>query len=144
MTPALKIAALLALSTAPLASCATTLPTCAFVYAPWAYLSSDEGYWPSELTEHLKHVVPQLNGANLSSSVTLDQLSSYSPDVYLTSKDNITDADEPTEPWFVSRYGKPITSGWSNAPATIIAVQKDNGIVDIFYFHFYSWDSANK
>lgn len=122
----------------PLARAA--LPDYALKYAPYAYLDQSEGYWPSDITTHLQHVTPQRNHSALASSVTLAELSSYGSDVFLTSKDDVTDVDQPTEDWLVSNYGKPASGGKSAAPATIIAVQKANGIVDVFYFFFYSWD----
>jgi hypothetical protein len=127
----------------PLSATAATLPSYALTYAPYAYLHASETYWPSDITTHLQHVTPEQNGTNLASSITIDSLSSYGPDVFLTSKDDVTNADQPTADWLLSNYGKPSTGGKSAAPATIIAVQKSGGIVDVFYFFFYSWDLGN-
>lgn len=135
------LAATLFVLAPPLARAA--LPDYALIYAPYAYLASSETYWPSEITTHLQHVTPQQNHNALASSVTLGDLHSYSSDVFLTSKDVVTDADQPTEEWLLSNYGKPASGGHSAAPATIIAVKKANNTVDVFYFHFYSWNLGN-
>ena len=37
---------------------------------------------------------------------------------------------------------KPDATGFTPAPATIVAVNKPGGIVDAFYFYFYSYDHA--
>lgn len=119
------------------------LPSYALTYAPYTYLYSGEKYWPSDITTHFSHVTPQINRTNVATSVNAASLATFGSNVFLTSKDDVTDVDQPTEEWLLSAYGKPGSDGASKAPATIIAVQKENGIVDVFYFHFYSWDLGN-
>jgi hypothetical protein len=136
------VLALLLLALFPVAR-ASALPSYAINYAPYPYLASDETYFPSDIATHVQHVTPSSGGSSLASSVTLEDLSSYGSDVFLTSKDDVTNVDQPEEDWLVSSYGKPDSQGQSAAPATIIAVKKDNNIVDVFYFLFYSWDLGN-
>lgn len=81
---------------------------------------------------------PQINGTVLATSVTLETVSQYSAETYLTSEDN--QADHANVAWLTSTYGKPDSSGVAaSAPATIITVEKDGGIVDAFYFYFFSY-----
>lgn len=34
--------------------------------------------------------------------------------------------------------------GWSRAPATLVVVQKSHGVVDAFWFFFYSYNLGNQ
>lgn len=71
--------------------------------------------------------------------MTLTNVSSYGPDVYLTSLDD--QSKHASIDWIVAAYGKPDSTGHSAAaPATIIVAEKDGGIVDAFYFYFYSYN----
>lgn len=56
----------------------------------------------------------------------------------------LTSVDDPlTNPaWLTSIANKPNSAGLSRAPATIIAVEKGNGIVDVFYFYFYAFNQG--
>lgn len=117
------------------------LPDYVITYAPYSYLYSGEGFWPSDLAIHIQHVQPAINFKVVNSTVTLETLSSYGSNVDLTSKDNQLNAAK--IPWMVSEYGKPDSTGRAAAaPATIIAVEKPGGIVDAFYFYFYSYNLA--
>jgi len=73
-------------------------------------------------------------------NVTPQTLNTLPTTVYLTSKDNVE--DDPA--WLLSAENTPTNSGYSAAPATIIAVEKDGGIMDVFYFYFYSYNHGNK
>ncbi|KAL2031091.1 hypothetical protein VTO58DRAFT_106442 [Aureobasidium pullulans] len=75
---------------------------------------------------------------NVSTSVTLQTLNNFDSSTYLTSYDNV----ENNPAWLTSTYGKPDSKGYSAAPATIIAVEK-NGFVDVFYFYFYSYNHGS-
>jgi len=103
-------------------------------------LYSGEGYWPSDIAEHIKHVTPEINGTVQDPAVvTLENVSGISSDVYLTSLDD--QINHAKIDWMVSAYGKPDSSGnAASAPATIIVAEKDGGIVDAFYFYFYSYN----
>ncbi|KUI73510.1 Putative vacuolar protein sorting-associated protein TDA6 [Cytospora mali] len=114
------------------------LPDYAITYAPWSYLYSEEGTFPSDVAIHLNHTIPEVDyeATGSAGSVTLDTLDSYSSDVYLTSEDNI----ENNPAWLLSDYGIPDSSGYSAAPGLIIAAEKNSTTTDVFYFYFYSYN----
>lgn len=125
----------------------TPLPAYALTYAPISYLYSGESWWPSDVATHLANVIPEVDyvavpGFTSAGSVTLATLNAQSSSVYLTSKDNV----DTSPAWLVSAYGKPTTTtgGYSAAPGTIIAVQKNSTWVDVFYFYFYSYNYGGK
>jgi hypothetical protein len=139
-----RMLAFVSLAVAPLlAGAVTPIPDYAIKYAPYSYLSPGESYWPSDITTHLQHVFPSVNGQAVATSTTLANLSSYPSNTFLTSKDNVLSVDQPQTAWVVSAYGTPNGNGLSAAPATIIAVNKPSGIVDVFYFLFYSFNLGN-
>lgn len=94
---------------------------------------------PSDISVHLQHVVPEINFTNISSSVTFKTIGSLGADVFLTSKDPVEDSPA----WMNSTSNIPNAAGFTVAPATIIAVEKAGGILDAFYFYFYSFDEGN-
>ncbi|KAK9453586.1 hypothetical protein V1511DRAFT_512472 [Dipodascopsis uninucleata] len=127
-------------SAAAVSAQCSALPDYALVYAPYSYLLSTEAYFQSDIATHMKYVVPEDSSGNvLATSVTVNDVSQYNSDVYLTSTSNVNS----NPGWLYSSYGIPDSSGYSKAPATIIAVPKDNDIVDIFYFYFYSFNRGN-
>jgi hypothetical protein len=115
---------------------ATALPSYVTQFAPLSYLYSDEVYNPADVATHLTHVQPEVNMSATASSVTFSSIGSLSSSVYLTSMDDI----EKLPSWL--NGVKPDSTGSTSAPATIVAVQKSGGIVDAFYFYFYSYDHA--
>jgi hypothetical protein len=114
------------------------LPAYALTYAPYTYLQSSEGWFPSDIPFHLKHMSVEYNFKNVSTSVSLKTVNTFNSSTYLTSYDNV----ETNPAWLTSTYGKPNAKGYSAAPATIIAVEK-NGFVDVFYFYFYSYNHGS-
>lgn len=114
------------------------LPDYAITYAPWAYLYSGEETFPSDITVHLNHTIPEVDyeATGTAGSVTVDTLDSYGSDVYLTSEANIED----NPAWLLSDYGIPDSSGYSAAPGLIIAAEKNSTTTDVFYFYFYSYN----
>ncbi|KAI0640082.1 hypothetical protein C8Q77DRAFT_1045467 [Trametes polyzona] len=116
------------------------VPSFVLQNAPVSHLWSKEQWWPSDVAEHLTHVVPQVNFTAVAPAVTLEDLSSLGSDVFLTSKDDVT--KQPA--WITSEVGKPDASGKSAAPATIVLVEKDGGVLDAFFFYFYSFDHGGK
>jgi hypothetical protein len=117
------------------------LPDYALQFAPYSYLYSGEGFWPSDVATHLQHVTPEVNFAAVGPNQTLETLDGLASDVYLTSDDN--PLSNPA--WLVSTYGKPTSTGYSAAPATIIVVDKSTYLspsVDVFYFYFYSYNQG--
>jgi hypothetical protein len=134
----LAVAALAAAAPSKQSKRQQALPDYAITYAPYTYLYSGEGYFPSDITTHLANVIPEVNfvSAGAKGSVTVDNLNTYNSSVYLTSAD-----DTSTNPaWLVSAYGKPNSSGYSAAPGLIIAVEKNSTTTDVFYFYFYSYN----
>ena len=68
---------------------------------------------------------------------TVSTLNDVPPDAFLTSIDRVEAFPE----WLASTSNKPDGNGYSSAPATIIAVEKEDGkVVDVFYFYFYSFN----
>ena len=121
----------------------TPLPAYALTYAPISYLYSGESWWPSDIATHLANTIPEVDfvavpGFTAAGSVLLATLDAQSSSVYLTSKDNV----DSSPAWLLSAYGKPTTTtgGYSAAPGTIVAVQKNATWVDVFYFYFYSYN----
>ncbi|KAK6004290.1 hypothetical protein QM012_009140 [Aureobasidium pullulans] len=114
------------------------LPAYALTYAPYTYLQSGESWFPSDVATHVKHMSVEYNYKNVSTSVSLKTLDTFNSSTFLTSYDNV----ETNPAWLTSTYGKPNAKGYSAAPATIIAVEK-NGFVDVFYFYFYSYNHGS-
>lgn len=131
--------ALVAVDAAP-AKRAGGFPDFVIKYAPLSYLHSKEGYWPSDVKSHLEGIIPQIDFKTVGPSPTLQTLSGLPNTVSLTAKDNIL---KHNSKFFTTTYGKPDGSGLSGAPGTIIVVEKSGGIVDAFYFYFYSWNLGN-
>lgn len=119
------------------------LPDYAITYAPLSYLYSGEKWFPSDIRTHLENVQPEVNyvASGGSGSVTLETLSTYASDVYLTASDGpILNPLNSTPAWALSDYGIPDSTGLSTAPGTIIAVEKNSTTTDVFYFYFYSYN----
>jgi hypothetical protein len=102
----------------------------------------------------LIHTTPQLNYTPITSSSNhpllsnLDDLNKFGDHVYLTSD------DDPSNPpsWLRGDRNTPSSAsnsknkdkvGLSSAPVVIIWTEKDDGIVDVFYFYFYSFNQGN-
>lgn len=115
-----------------------SFPDFVLTYAPLSHLHSSEAYWPSDVAAHLPKLIPQVNFKPVGGTPTLETLSALGNNVYLTSVLDILTHDDP---YFTSDVGKPVNEA-SAAPATIIVVNKPGGIVDAFYFYFYSWNEG--
>lgn len=150
------------------------IPQYVLDYAPLVHLYSEEQFWPCDIAEHLFHVTPELNytpiqGRLQSSNLTnLDQLNEFEKGrhVYLTSDDNVEerpdwlggqknipddfseDMEERLSKPMYSRpsnhFRKQTQGGRSDAPAILITVNKGHGVVDAFWFYFYSYNLGNK
>ena len=142
---------------------AQDIPSYVLEYAPLVYLDEDEEYWPGDMGQHLLHTTPELNYEPIQELLrttmnltNLDMLNHYEKGrpVYLTSNDN--PADDP--PWLNGEENIPSSipeqgaysvasfsakGGYSKAPAVLIVVNKGNGIVDAFWFFFYSFNQGN-
>ncbi|OBZ79234.1 putative vacuolar protein sorting-associated protein TDA6 [Grifola frondosa] len=116
------------------------IPDFVLANAPISHLWSEESWWPSDIAVHLTHVVPEVDFDDVASSVTFTTISTLASDVFLTSKDDVL-----TQPaWMTSAVNEPDSNGHSGAPATIICVEKEGGILDAFFFYFYSFNSGGK
>ncbi len=141
------------------------IPRYVLDYAPLVHLYSGEQFWPSDIAEHLSHVTPNLNytpiqAKSINPNLTnLDKLNEYNRGryVYLKSDDNVEERPD----WLVSKKNIPKSSdyvdanvprenrrserqsGRSDAPAVLIVINKGRGIVDAFWFYFYSYNLGN-
>lgn len=89
----------------------TNIPQYILDYAPFIHLFSKEQFWPSEITEHLRHVSPYLNYSALETTAhnlnltNLDQLNEWNGGrfIYLQSDDDV----ETRPDWLSSRENIP-------------------------------------
>lgn len=126
-------------SAAALPRATTPLPDYVLQFAPISHLYSEEQWWPSDISTHLQHVTPEDGFTTVASSVTFANISTLGSDIFLTSKDD--PLASPQASWLLGN-GQPDATGFTTAPATIIAVEKPGGILDAFYFYFYSFNEA--
>lgn len=80
------------------------IPDYVLKYAPLVHLYSDEHFWPSDIAEFIKHMIPFRNGSslNLTEPLDLDNLSDLdeeAEDVFLTSE-----VDVETRPKWLHSY----------------------------------------
>ena len=146
------------------------IPQYVLDYAPMVHLYSEEQFWPCDIKEHLVHVTPELNytpiqGFPQLNLTNLDQLNQFEQGryVYLTSNDNVEDRPK----WLSGQINIPDDytddaqsdnseaqptkrknstqshGGHSDAPAVLLTVDKGNGVVDAFWFFFYSYNLGN-
>lgn len=145
------------------------IPRYVLDYAPLVHLFSGEKYWPCDIDEHLYHITPKLNFTPVQAGwqhPRLNNLSAlnrweYGRHVFLTSNDNVESDPEwlmgekniPVAPLPPSRPSaahlpsegstEKVQGGRSEAPAVLIVVNKGHGIVDAFWFFFYSFNLGN-
>jgi len=137
-------------------------------YAPLVHLYSGEQYWPCDMGDHLYHTTPELNYTPVRTSLqhprleNLNDLNRWESGrfMFLTSNDNVEDYPEwllgekniPAAPPLSPKSHRDYSSraaiqgtegGRSDAPAVLIAVNKGHGIVDAFWFFFYSFNQGN-
>ena len=146
------------------------IPQYVLDYAPLVHLYSEEQFWPCDIKDHLFHVTPELNytpiqGLPPLNLTNLDQLNRFEKGrhVFLTSNDNVEDRpdwlsgqinipDDFTDDAKVDhieyqtnrrKIRKQSHGGHSDAPAVLLTVDKGDGIVDAFWFFFYSYNLGN-
>lgn len=147
------------------------IPQYVLDYAPLVHLFSGEHFWPCDIADHLKHVTPNLNytpilsRTNSLNLTNLDDLNEFDDGrfVYLKSNDNVEnrpdwlggqknipdDWEEISSPHHPHRKTQapfaqvPPQGGRSSAPAVLVTVNKGHGIVDAFWFYFYSYNLGN-
>lgn len=150
------------------------IPNYILEHAPLVHLFSGEEFWPCDMAEHLEHVTPNLNYTPILSRTqnlnltNLDDLNEYEKGrfVYLKSDDNVEERPDwlggqknvpnitlehphnalPQHPRADPRKSRerPSQGGRSDAPAILIVVNKGHGIVDAFWFYFYSYNLGRK
>lgn len=198
-----------------------SVPDYVLKYAPLIHLHSKEYFFPSDIADHVEHMVPYVNGSALNISEALGlgdlhDLDAHPEPVYLTSEEDVEDRP----PWLHSHVGlpkpfvgedgenggsdhrdadgrpspgpqkdgstwwdvdkdhpirriseprrqvggrrgrrplharrdqkpmvplvmpmyKPGSDGYSDAPAVLVLVDKGSGILDAFWFFFYSYN----
>ena len=146
------------------------IPQYVLDYAPLVHLYSEEQFWPCDIKEHLFHVTPELNytpiqGLPPLNLTNLDQLNQFEQGrhVFLTSNDNVEDRpdwlsgqinipddytddaipDSSKSQRTMDNSPKQRHGGHSDAPAVLLTVDKGDGIVDAFWFFFYSYNLGN-
>ncbi|KAJ3555805.1 hypothetical protein NM688_g2370 [Phlebia brevispora] len=115
----------------------SALPYYVLKHAPLAYLYSGEEWWPSDVMTHIQHVIPKDGHTPVAESVTFANISTLGGNIFLASKD---DPFEIPQAAWIRGDGPPDEEGYTIAPATIVAVRKPGGVVDAFYFYFYSYN----
>ncbi|GAB7341254.1 hypothetical protein MBLNU457_7530t2 [Dothideomycetes sp. NU457] len=138
---------------------ARSIPQYVLDYAPYVHLFSGEEFWPCDIAEHLTHITPKLNYTpiyKMRKDRTLDNLEELNRvggrSVYLTSNDNVEERPDwlggssniPEDVGTVMTNGTERPVGRSSAPAVLVVVPKEDGVVDAFWFYFYSYNLGNK
>lgn len=129
-----------------------TIPQYVLDFAPLIYLDINEEYYPSDIGAQLAHTYPALNFSAITngpSNLTPSNIPSLNSiadctkfancDLYLTSKDNIT--EKPSEQWLRGVLPNPITGETEDAISTaVIVTDHKDGTVDAFYMFFYAFN----
>lgn len=147
------------------------IPDYVLEYAPLVHLYSKEQFWPCDIGKHLEHITPHLNYTPLRATREhpflndLDDLNNWQDGryIFLVSDDNV----ERRPKWLLGRENIPTPSsgtaqpldttqtadshkkdprkgGRSKAPAVLVVIDKGDGIVDAFWFYFYSYNLGNE
>lgn len=150
-----------------------SIPKFVLDHAPLVHLFSEEVYWPSDITEHLKHITPTFMYDIVEESMkhptvnNLEELNAVDGELgwkmYLQSNDNIEDMPA----WLTSEYGIPVfpeddkvsdeniplgsmsptrnytVGGRSSAPVVLMVTDKGNGVIDAMWHFFYSYNLGN-
>jgi uncharacterized protein YcgL (UPF0745 family) len=108
--------------------------------APIFYLHPDDQYWPTDLATFLDHTTPIVERKAVSDTRidlgTLNLLNETRKDgekIYLTSRDDIT-----SNPQWLNGV-EDLRAGNAHTGA-IIVVEKEQGVVDVFYFIFWAYN----
>jgi len=135
-----------------------SIPQYVLDYAPYVHLFSGEQFWPCDIAEHLVHTTPKLNYTpiyKMRRDRTLDNLQELNRFggrfVYLTSDDNVEERPDwlggsQNIPEDVDNVKSNVTDrpvGHSSAPAVLVVVRKPGGVIDAFWFYFYSYNLGN-
>lgn len=127
---------------------AKRIPSYAFDHAPLVWIAETEVYYPSDIGGQIRNTVPAINrvASPLNSTINLDNLdllndlgSQNGTDVFLTS---LTDVS--LSPAWLVGVEPDFTGLTTNATsAAVIAVEKGQGILDVFYAYFYAFNRGN-
>ncbi|KAI9725108.1 MAG: Vacuolar protein sorting-associated protein 62 [Chrysothrix sp. TS-e1954] len=147
------------------------IPQYVVEHAPLIHLYSKEEFWPCDIAEHLQHTRPYTNYTLIDSPsqrpnlTNLNDWNQFGRYTYLQSDDDVEERPEwlggksniPSSPElgelrYLQSDAAPSHSGASrrrhggrsDAPAVLIVVEKGDGIVDAFWFFFYSYNLGNK
>lgn len=83
------------------------VPDYVLAYAPLVHLYSGENFWPSDIAEHIEHMVPYKGDTKLNTSVDLEHLAKLNAEnatIFLTSEVNV----ESRPAWLHNRVGQPV------------------------------------
>ncbi|KAL1630667.1 hypothetical protein SLS54_000538 [Diplodia seriata] len=113
-----------------------------FAKPPLSYIHHEDAYYPSDFQAQIDNTQPEIDFKVVSDAESpltlnnLDSLNSFGEEVYLTSKDDITQVP----PWL--RGVKPDCNGKTDdaTTAAVIVNDKGNGTVDAFYMYFYAYN----
>ena len=126
----------------------------------WVYLESNDyiDMWKDANIKDLppwltgKHNIPvaPADGAKVQTQAVLEDLPAWDEDFHIWHKVGPKASSSPEELLPATnerRSGEPIKTpsvgGRSSAPAVLLVVEKDNGVVDAFWFFFYSYNLGN-
>lgn len=118
------------------------VPDYALDYAPLIHLYSEEAYLPCDIAEFVTHFHAETqDGAHIPGSpptLAITDLSLLPSSSFLVANDDFDSLPD----WIsgVHNVPLPINGSIKNAPATIIAFDKGDGWVDVFYFYFYAFN----
>lgn len=94
------------------------IPDYVLRYAPMVHLYSGENFWPSDIAEHIQHMMPFLNGSLLNTTepmtlANMHRLNAEDGRVFLTSKEDVEERPE----WLHSHVGVPEAYEWEETEA---------------------------
>jgi hypothetical protein len=118
-----------------------------FSPAPLVYIYSKERYMPSDISAQLAHTIPKVKSAPLPTNASiptltlenlheLNRFGNGGVDIYLTSKDDVTE----NPAWLDGIKPGPDGKIPNAKTCTVIVADKGNGTVDAFYIYFYAFN----
>lgn len=117
------------------------IPSYVVDHSPWTYLYSEERYLPGSIEDYLSNFMMSTKTRNVTAPISPSNLTSIarswdtSRNKYLTCREQWHNDPE----WLRGRSPR-AEDGWVDAPATLIVVEKPNGVTDAFWFYFYPFN----
>lgn len=116
------------------------------ISAPFVFLDKNDAYFPSDLAAHIANTHPTMNFTSIDgapSNLTLDNLDQLNAlgreDVYLASIEPLISFP----PYMVGQKPDAKTLQTTGAVScAIIVAEKADGVVDVFYMYFYSFNDG--